>query len=449
MKQDALNRVTCAIRQRYTKQRITGCPWKGHEQAGYPCKNAFDNTVNTGWAFGGSLSRAEITISIDLATVAYIELLFYHDDAHVWEEFEVHIKHDGEWDRDMELTLNMANKAEVVKKCGPRFRIVRDEEGNPKQGAEYKIGFVNGPVHRVDRIFFKVHDTFYDNGNAVLSEVYVYGTKTGQFASTTKDHEGRYLMATQDNLMVAVDSVASATVAQFEMEPLTGGFFAWRNINKLYMACNTDGSLKFSKQTSDEPGVKITIEEQYDPTDVTNIVSNLPIRSTPQTNMLKSCYPEIQGGCSATKKVGWAIKGHNGGGVHNGKTYDWCLQYCCDDPKCKSFDYRKGKNKQCCVSYTTIEAVEEKHRDKSAGPNWSYTEMKILGQPLKTPKGKKRVAFRMDMGGYITVNQQGQLTCNSVTLEDNAIFDLIRPIETGRINKFMKLENLQPWVCLP
>ena len=115
----------------------------------------------------------------------------------------------------------------------------------------------------MDEIFFKVHDAFSGHGNAVLTEVYVYGTKTGQFASTTKDHEGRYLMATQDNLLMAVDS--SAPAAQFEMEPLTGGLFAWRNINKLYMACNPDGSLKFSKQTSDESGVKITIEEQSDP----------------------------------------------------------------------------------------------------------------------------------------------------------------------------------------
>ena len=158
---DAYWRVTCAIRQRYTPQRITGVPWVGFEQPGYPIWKAFDGKEDTGWAFNKHPTKGDVILSIDLATVAYIELLFNHDDGHLWEEFEVHIQHDGYFDRDMNMTINMDN---VIKRCGPRFRIIRDKEGNPKKGAIYKLGFVDGPVHRVEEIYFKVWDTFTNPG---------------------------------------------------------------------------------------------------------------------------------------------------------------------------------------------------------------------------------------------------------------------------------------------
>ena len=171
------HKVTCAIRQRYTKQRITGCPNKGHVQGACKCEMAFDNKLDgCGWAYDGHIPGAEATFTIELATVAYIELLFHYDDGHIWEEFEIHILRDGKWETDMEMTFNLTN-GNVIQQCGPRFRVFRDKEGNPKKGAEYKIGFLNGPVHRVEGFFFKVHDTFTAGdwaGNAVLSEVHVY-----------------------------------------------------------------------------------------------------------------------------------------------------------------------------------------------------------------------------------------------------------------------------------
>ena len=167
---------------------------------------------------------------------------------------------------------------------------------------------------------------------------------------------------------------------------------------------------------------------------LTALGSDLPIRTVPQTKWDKSCYPEIQvGKCSATRTVGWAISGHNEGGKHYYKTYDECLELCCKNLKCKSFDYRDVSRSECLLSHKTMEGVQESKRDKTAGPSWSYAEMSISRTPPKTPKGKKRVAFRTEMGGYLTVDQQGQLTCNSITLEENAVFDLIRPIETGHI----------------
>ena len=453
------HKVTCAIRQRYTKQRITGCPRKGHVQGGCECERAFDNKLDgCGWAYGGQIPGAEATFTIELATVAYIELLFHYDNDHIWEEFEIHILHDGVWDRDMDLTINIfpALTTEVVKRCGSRFRIIRDGAGNPKRHSEWTIGFANGPVHRVEGIFFKVHDAFTGNVNAVLSEFYVYGTKTGQFASTTKDHMGRYLMASQDNQLLAVDSVSSAPASQFEMEPLAGGLFAWRNINKLYMECSiTDGSLKFTKQTFDEPGVKITIEELPDMPDMDmdmdmdmykqtfdeldkldSETSSLPMRTTPQTNQWKSCHAGLQHGtCNATKTVGAAIKDHNQGGKSTGKTWEECLELYCKDIQCKSFDYVSTSG-NCYISHNKWDEVGQQYRKEEEGPTVSYNEIEITPLPLKTPKKSKRVAFRTEMGGYISVDQQGQLTCGSFTLDENAIFDLVRPIETGSFNKF-------------
>ena len=159
---------------------------------------------------------------------------------------------------------------------------------------------------------------------------------------------------------------------------------------------------------------------------------DLPIRTIAMTKKDKSCFPEIQvGTCSATIKVGWSIEGHNEGGKHNNiKTYKECLEMCCKDLNCKSFDYG-GDNSQCCLSHTTMDKVDQASRDENSGPTWSYSEMTISRPPAKTAKGKKRVAFRTEGGGYLAVDQQGWLTCNSITLEENAIFDLIRPIETG------------------
>ena len=462
MNPDAHWSVTCAIRQRYTPQRITGCPWKGFEQDGFPCWKAFDGKDNTGWAFHRHPTKGEITISIDLATVAYIELLFNHDDGHIWEEFEVHMKHDGEWDRDMDMTINMDN---VVKRCGPRFRVIRDKEGNPKKGATYKLAHIDGPVHRVEEIYFKVWDTFTGNGNAVLSEVTVYGTKAGQFASTTRDHMGRYLMATpQDNMVMAAHSVSSAPPAQFEMEPLPGGFFAWRNINKLYMACNTDGSLKFSKKTSDEAGVKITIEEQpdhsvtdnqaiIDPAKATSGGANTAVGSSEmlfpmiaQPDKWKSCHPTgLQYYVKRTH--GWAIAGYNEGGCHV-ITWEECFKRCSADNKCRSFDKYVVGEKKCCISHQTIDTVPGANQNKNAptltynemllrkGRTLTYDDMLLTPKLNQTERKSKRVAFRTESGNYIRVDPEGHLTCSLNTLDGNSIFDLVRPIETGVVNIF-------------
>ena len=167
---------------------------------------------------------------------------------------------------------------------------------------------------------------------------------------------------------------------------------------------------------------------------LTAVGSDLPIRRIPQTKADKSCYPGFPvGKCSATKKVGWSIAGHNEGGIHLHKTWEECLEMCCNDVNCKSFDHFINDEMRCAISHKTMDGVDNWKRDKNSGPNWSYNELSISRFPPKTRKGKKRVAFRTEMGGYLTVDQQGQLTCNSITLEENAIFDLIRPIETGHI----------------
>ena len=120
------------------------------------------------------------------------------------------------------------------------------------------------------------------------------------------------------------------------------------------------------------------------------------------------------------------------------KTWEECLELCCKDPNYKSFDHNIDGERKCCISHHTIEDVAQEYRNKQTGPKWSYSEMSITPLPLKRPKRKKRVAFRTETGSYLSVDQQGQFTCNSITLEENSIFDLVRPIETGDFTKLLK-----------
>ena len=58
----------------------------------------------------------------------------------------------------------------------------------------------------------------------------------------------------------------------------------------------------------------------------------------------------------------------------------------------------------------------------------------------------KRVAFRTESGNYIRVDPEGHLTCSSITLDDNSIFDLIRPIETGVVTTFLSnIDHFYPF----
>ena len=145
--------------------------------------------------------------------------------------------------------------------------------------------------------------------------------------------------------------------------------------------------------------------------------------------------PRQLGTCIATKKVGAAIKDHNQGGISTQKTWEECLELCCKDIQCKSFDYVSTSG-NCYISHNKWDEVGQQYRKENKEATVSYNEIEITPLPLKTPKKSKRVAFRTEMGGYISVDQQGQLTCGSFTLDENAIFDLVRPIETGRFNKF-------------
>lgn len=251
---DTADGIVCAIRHHFTKQHIKSCE-EGKTQHNYPCKNSFDgNLVNRGgWAFGGGVNlNVWLKINLELATVAFLELLFYHDDGHIWKDFETNFKSEGELVTSVDLTINVESAYKV---SGSRIII----GSSPGKGAEYKISF--RPIPRIDEIIFRVFDTFAGDGNAVLTEVLVYGTQSGQFASTTRDHLGRYLVAGRDNVLTAV-TTSSPPAAQFEMEPLSGGLLAWRNINKLYLACGTDGTVSFATEASDDADNHITMEKQ-------------------------------------------------------------------------------------------------------------------------------------------------------------------------------------------
>ena len=84
---------------------------------------------------------------------------------------------------------------------------------------------------------------------------------------------------------------------------------------------------------------------------------------------------------------------------------------------------------------TVPKANQERNVPESE--NWIYNEMLLAPKQNQTERKSKRVAFRTESGNYIRVDPEGHLTCSSIILDDNSIFDLIRPIETGVVNIFL------------
>jgi hypothetical protein len=115
-------------------------------------------------------------------------------------------KIDTEWNWNVDLTLNIKNFEEA-------FYIGNDEKvsksrikltENPrKQGpVEFKITFPL--LSRVEAIQIRYFESWYSDKNAVLTEILVYGAKSGQFSSTALDHRGRYLTVSSDSVLRAV-----------------------------------------------------------------------------------------------------------------------------------------------------------------------------------------------------------------------------------------------------
>ena len=72
------------------------------------------------------------------------------------------------------------------------------------------------------------------------------------------------------------------------------------------------------------------------------------------------------------------IKGYNEGGLFNGKTLDECLELCCADPMCKSFDHSLIYKENCGISYKAKDEVEEYFLSimECKDSSWGYTEIK-------------------------------------------------------------------------
>ena len=103
--------------------------------------------------------------------------------------------------------------------------------------------------------------------------------------------------------------------------------------------------------------------------------------------------PRQLGTCIATKKVGAAIKDHNQGGSSTGKTWEECLELCCKDIQCKSFDYVSTSG-NCYISHNKWDEVGQQYRKENKEPTVSYNEIEITPLPLKTPfRRKDRIFF--------------------------------------------------------
>ena len=75
-----------------------------------------------------------------------------------------------------------------------------------------------------------------------------------------------------------------------------------------------------------------------------------------------------------TTECAW-ISGHNDVSF-SGKTWSECKEACCNDQKCKSFDFNTNKEK-CQLSYVSRAEVQDSFKFEticSTDP-WSYTEI--------------------------------------------------------------------------
>ena len=160
----------------------------------------------------------------------------------------------------------------------------------------------------------------------------------------------------------------------------------------------------------------------------------MPFPTISQPDPKKSCHPTgLQYYVKRTH--GWAIAGYNEGGCH-AITWEECFERCSADSKCRSFDKYVVGGKKCCISHQTMDTVPKANQERNVpeSENWIYNEMLLAPKQNQTERKSKRVAFRTESGNYIRVDPEGHLTCSSIILDDNSIFDLIRPIETGVVN---------------
>ena len=241
---------TCALRNPWSKLFITSC-WASIEQGGFPCNKSHDNllTGRGGWAYGGNLNNLFVDFYIQPATVAYIELLFHHDDLHIFKQFTIKLQVDGYLYPVEDLTINIADAIIV----GNMITLPT----NPGKGSEWKIHFK--PTPRVNVLRIRVLAGFI--GNAVLSEVLVYGSKDGQQSSVVKDQQDRHLVTTEDGVLRAMSS-HGLPASQFELVSLANGELAWRNTRDKFLAFRPDGSLDWSRTDTMNPETRTQVQVQ-------------------------------------------------------------------------------------------------------------------------------------------------------------------------------------------
>ena len=206
---------TCVFRKTWTSQRITACT-ASVAHGGQDCKKSYDNNFvgYNGW----KCSVGDwVEFKIQPATVAIIELSFYGTDGkHLFKDFSVSLETLNGWILP-NVTINIED-ADLV--APGRINI----STNPWPDAEYRIAF--DPAPNVVKVVLRTFTNFSPNKVAYLTEIVIHGTTSGQFSSTTRDHQGRQLVLAGDSLLQALEAPA-VLPAHFEIEPQIGRNFCF------------------------------------------------------------------------------------------------------------------------------------------------------------------------------------------------------------------------------
>ena len=201
---------TCVFRKIWTSQRITACR-ASVSHRGHHCKDSYDNNY-VGWNGWKCNVGDWVEFKILPAIVSIIELSFYGTDGkHLLKEFSLSLETLNGWILP-DVTINI-DDADIV--APGRINIGT----NPWPDAEYRIAF--NPVPNVVKVVLRTFDSFSSNKNAHLTEIVILGSASGQFSSTTRDHQGRQLVLAGDSLLQALEAPA-VLPAHFEIEPQIG-----------------------------------------------------------------------------------------------------------------------------------------------------------------------------------------------------------------------------------
>ena len=68
----------------------------------------------------------------------------------------------------------------------------------------------------------------------------------------------------------------------------------------------------------------------------------------------------------------------------NDISYGECLTKCCENPSCRTFDYRNGNGYNCAIIYKTKEEVGDNFKEGCDRNGWNHYELGLGGKLSET-----------------------------------------------------------------